>query len=435
MVQIAPFRALYYNPERIPDLALVATPPYDVITEEEAERFRRRHPHNMVHLILPRGEGGYERAGCLLRQWEGAGVLIRDEIPSLYLYQQVFIAPSGVRMVRNGFICLVRLEAFGEGVILPHEETTSRPVEDRLRLMEACAANLSQVFALYSDPDREIEGYFAHLLQKEPRCAFGDDYGVIHRLWQLGDKGVITRVAAGMKQRPLLIADGHHRYKTSLIYRDIMRERYPAYTERSPFEYAMLYLTPMEGDGLLILPTHRLVNPRRPFAAEGFLSALKRYFDLREFPFSDEKGEVVARHSLFAEFDSDTRGHSFALYIYGEKRYIHLTAREGIKDLLEGYTAPLRELDVTVADGFIIKELLRPEEEVGLMKDRDEALAAVHAGRYQVAILMRPPTIPQVRSVVRAGELMPRKTTYFYPKVASGLVINKIVPEEEVALP
>jgi uncharacterized protein (DUF1015 family) len=435
-----PFCGVYYNPRKIADLSRVATPPYDVIAFEEEGRYRERNPYNIIRLILPRGEEGvnkYLDAARYLQSWEKEGILIRDTKPSLYPYQQIFTSPSGEIKERNGFISLVKLEAWGEGGIIPHEETTPKPVEDRLRLMEACEANLSQIFALYSDPSGEIERQFAGVWTSAPRYKFKDDDGVVHRLWQSDDRKIISEVEEMMWGKTILIADGHHRYKTALIYRDKMRERFPSYTNRSPFEYTMMYLTSMEGAGLLILPTHRLATPREPFDLKGFYTALERYFSFHHFPFDDARGEKPARERLFTALDGRLPGrYTFGLYIGGEKRYSHMISKEGIqvKDLLRGYPEVLQELDVALVDGFILKELFKVEqEEVGLVKDRNEVLEEVRTGRYKAAVLMNPPSIQQVKRVAEAGEVMPRKTTFFYPKVATGLVINKIVPDEKVA--
>jgi len=440
LAKIAPARGLYYNPQKIADLSQVATPPYDVIAPEEEERYRGRHPYNIIRLILPCGEGGvdkYQEAAHSLQEWENKDVLIRDARPSLYPYQQVFTSPSGELKERNGFISLVKLEAWGEGSVIPHEGTSPKPVEDRLRLMVACGANLSQVFALYSDPVGDVEGQLTEVWTSPARYEFRDDDGVVHRLWQVDDRAIIADVEKLMSDKTILIADGHHRYKTALIYRDSMRKRFPSYTERSPFEYTMLYLTPIEGEGLLILPTHRLVS-KEPFDTEGFYAALKEFFSFDVFNFDDAGGEKGARERFFKSLD--TKGparYTFGLYIGGEKRYIRLISKEEVmvRNLLKGYPEVLQELDVTLLDGFILKELLKVEgEEVGLSKGRNEALEEVHRGRYSASFLLNPPSIQQVKRVVDAGEVMPRKTTFFYPKVATGLVIYKIVPEEEVAL-
>lgn len=441
MARIAPTRGLYYNPQKISDLSLVATPPYDVIAPVEEGRYRKRHPYNIIRLILPAGEGGvdrYQEAARYVQEWERKGVLIREEKPSLYPYQQIFSSPSGETKKRNGFISLVKLEPLGQGSIIPHEGTSPKPVEDRFRLMEACGANLSQVFTLYSDQAGVVEGQLAKAWALPPRYEFRDDEGVIHRLWQVDNRNVIAAVQKGMLDKTLLIADGHHRYKTALIYRDRMREQYPAYTERSPFEYTMLYLTPIEGEGLLILPTHRLVLTREPFDLCGFYTALKKYFSLQNFTFDDTGSEKRARKNFFKALDkTGAQRYTFGLYIGGEKRYILLTPRREVRieELLRGYPEVLQELDVTLLDGFIVKELLNvEEEEVELSKSRNEALEEVHQGRYRAAFLLHPPTMQQVKRVVDAGEVMPRKTTFFYPKVATGLVIYKIVPDEEVIL-
>jgi len=440
LAKIAPARGLYYNPRKIADLSQVAAPPYDVIAPHEEKRYRGRHPYNIIHLILPIEKGGvdrYHEAARSLQEWEQEGVLIRDLRPSLYPYQQVFASPSGDVKERNGFISLVKLEAWGEGSIIPHEGTSPKPVEDRLNLMTACGANLSQVFSLYSDPAGDVEGQFAWVWTSPPRYEFRDDDGVVHRLWQVDDRSLIAEVAKRMRDKTILIADGHHRYKTALIYRDRMRKRFPSYTERSPFEYTMLYLTPIEGEGLLILPTHRLVS-KKPIDAEEFYTALKEYFSFEVFNFEDGGGEKGARGRFFTSLDAqDPCSYTFGLYIGGEKRYIRLTSKEEgvLRDLLKGYPEVLQDLDVTLLDGFILKELLTVEgDDIGLAKGRNEALDEVHKGRYTATFLLNPPSIQQVKRVVDAGEVMPRKTTFFYPKVATGLVIYKIDPGEEVML-
>jgi uncharacterized protein (DUF1015 family) len=304
--------------------------------------------------------------------------------------------------------------------------------------MEACGANLSQVFALYSDPAGAVEEHLAQIWSSSPRYEFRDDDGVIHRLWHVDDRRIIESVAKAMQDKMLLIADGHHRYKTALIYRDRMRAQYPSYTERSPFEYTMLYLTHIEGEGLLILPTHRLVSPQEPFDADGFFTALKKYFSFTVFTFDDAGGEQRAREDFFKALDTRKQDrYTFGLYIGREKRYIQLILNDpvNITELLKGYPDILQELDVTLLDGFILKGLLGIDQEaIGLSKGRNEALDEVHQGRYSVAFLLNPPSIQQVKRVVDAGEVMPRKTTFFYPKVATGLIIYKIVPDEEVTL-
>jgi uncharacterized protein (DUF1015 family) len=439
LAKIVPARGMYYNPQKVANLALVATPPYDVIAPEEAQRYRDRHPYSIIRLILPTEEAGvdrYQEAAHYMQAWEKEGILIRDTKPSLYPYQQVFTSPAGEIRQRNGFISLIKLESLGQGSVIPHEGTSPKPVEDRLSLMEACGANLSQVFALYSDPTGAVEEHLAQIWNSSPRYEFRDDDGVIHRLWHVDDRTAIAAVAKAMQDRTLLIADGHHRYKTALMFRDRMRSQYPSYTERSSFEYTMLYLTPIEGEGLLILPTHRVVSLQEPFDVDGFFTALKKYFSFTVFAFDDAGGEQRAREDFFRALD--TRIHdryTFGLYIGSEKRYIQLifNGKVNVTELLEGYPEVLQELDVTLLDGFILKGLLGVDQEaLGLSKGRNEALEEVHQGRYSAAFLLNPPSIQQVKRVVNAGEVMPRKTTFFYPKVATGLVIYKIVPDEEV---
>ena len=438
MAKISPFRGLHYNPQKITDLSLVATPPYDVIPPEDELRYRERHPHNIIRIILPDGKMGgdrYHEAAHYLHQWESDNILIRDEKPSIYPYQQCFESTSGEMIERNGFIALGKLETLGPGGTLPHEKTSPKPVEDRLRLTEACSANLSQVFILYSDPAGEVESQLATTWDTSPRYEFRDDTGVIHRLWQLSNQDIISYIANVMKDKTLIIADGHHRYTTALLYRDKMRERFPSYSDRSPFEYSMLYLTPLEGEGLIILPTHRLVSLRGSFDRDFFYANLNKYFSLSDFSFNggEEKG---SRERFFESLDKKRNdAYTFGLYISGENRYIQCNLKKEVKiqELLREYPEVLQELDVTLLDGFIFKKLLNiGEENLGYLKDRDETLEEVHGGRYDAAFLMNPPTIQQLQRVVQANEIMPRKTTFFYPKVATGLVLNKIVPGEEI---
>jgi uncharacterized protein (DUF1015 family) len=439
LAKISPFRGLYYNSKKIDDLSLVATPPYDVISPDDERRYRERHPYNIIRIILPEGKDGndrYQEAARYLRLWEDEGILIRDKKPSFYPYQQIFESPSGEMTERNGFIALGKLEALGPGGILPHEKTSPKPVEDRLRLTEACSANLSQVFALYSDPEGKIDGQLAMVWKTLPRYEFRDDAGVIHRFWQLSNQDIISHIENQMQNKTLIIADGHHRYTTALLYRDKMRAQYPSFSVRSPFEYTMLYFTPLEGRGLFILPTHRLVSSGVTFDRNIFYDNLNKYFLMSDFIFSEDEEKKMRSHFFKSLDEKRNDAYTFGLYLGGENRYIRCNLKKEvkIKELLVEYPEALRELDVTLLDGIILKKFLKiSEENLVYLKERDEALEEVHRGRYAAAFLMNPPTVQQLKGVVNANEIMPRKTTFFYPKVATGLVLNKIIPTEEIA--
>jgi len=441
MARIYPFRGIYYDPDRVTDLSLVATPPYDVITPEERRRYWQRHSNNIIRLILPEGEGGadkYEEAAGYLQRWQQQGILITEENSCIYPSQQYFTILSGETRKRNGFIALVKLEPLDGGVIIPHERTTPKPVEDRLLLLEACEAHLSQVFALYSDPAGEIERLFDRVWIETPRREFTDDDGVVHRLWCVDSGELINELSSRMNGKKLIIADGHHRYTTALLYRDKMRRMCPQASERCSFEYIMMYLTAMEDKGLVILPSHRLVPKRCARNPGEFLANVIRYFSMKPFNFEDFGGEQPAREAFFAALDEKAgRLQTFGLYIQGESRYLLLTFTSEVRpqELLNGYPEVVRKLDVALLDGVILKDFLQlRESDVGLTKDRTEALEEVRSGRSKMAFFLRPPTVEQVREVAEAGEVMPRKSTYFYPKVACGLVINKIDPSEEVTL-
>jgi uncharacterized protein (DUF1015 family) len=442
MPVVAPFRGLYYDPRKVPDLSLVTTPPYDVITPEERRKYAARDPHNVVHLILPEetaGKDKYRYAAEQLQQWQDEGILIREQRPAIYAYEQIFTDTGDIERKRRGVIALVKLAHFDTGDILPHERTTPEPVEDRLRLMEACGANLSQVFALYSDPTGVSDDLLGVTWSTAPRHEMCDDGRVIHRLWCVDEPNVISEYLQSLEGKTLLIADGHHRYTTALTLRDRMRARYPDATDRAAFEYVMMYLTRMESKGLVIQPTHRVIPLSHHCAARKVLDTIARYFSIEYFVFRTKMEESRAREKLFAAMDrSDPEDVTIGMYVKDERHYQLLTLEPSVQldDMVTVYAPIVRKLDVAVLDGYLLREVVKvPESQVGLTKNRNEALDWVKGGDYSMAFLVRPPTVEQVRRVAEAGEVMPRKSTYFEPKVASGLVVNRIVPGEEIAFP
>ncbi len=435
MAEIIPFRGLRYNPSRVGDLGAVMAPPYDVISAQRQRALHTRHPFNVVRLIRGRPrpddderDNVYTRAAGELHRWQAEGVLVRDEEPSIYLYRQHYRLPEeGVERVRDGFIALVRLEEFGRGV-LPHESTLSGPKADRLRLMAATRANLSCIFSLYSDPADAIGAALRLPAERRPAVDVTDDDGVRHVLWPVSDAEVISRVVAAMADKRVFIADGHHRYETALAYRDRRRAEGGEHTGREPFDYVMMYFTAMEDTGLSILPTHRLVHSLNGFDPEGFLEALETHFEI--MPFESEEA------MLFAMQDLGQRDNTFGMYLQGFYKSFVLRLRDDPDTraaLARRGPEVLTGLDVTVLHDLVLEDTLHIDRQAQLEKrnldyltDVRTAIESVREQDYHVAFILNPTRVEQVKAVAEAGIRVPQKTTYFYPKLLSGLVINTL---------
>jgi uncharacterized protein (DUF1015 family) len=429
MAEIAPFRAVLYDPTRAGSLDQVLSPPYDVVSDAERARLAAKSPYNFVRLDLPDGEGDskYANAARELSRWLEQGVLRRDDRPALYRYHQRF-AVQGKEFTRKGFVCRVRLRRYEERVVLPHERTLSGPRLDRLKLTRACRAYLSQVFALYADPSHAIDAEFTAVESRAPDLEGRTDDGTVHRGWRLTDPAAQRRIASALAAAKLYIADGHHRYETMLAVRDELRPQ--ARSSRSAVEYGSMFLTSMEDPGLVVLPTHRVVHGLRGFDVDSFVQRLRTRFDVEEL-------RGVPMETLRARLASAGRkSPSFVLASAG--RTFLLSLRAGQESAIPG-AEPLRKLDVAVLHLLILEELLgidraAQERQTNLRYVKDFASAAEEAKRpeVQAVFLLNPTAVTQMKAVVDAGEIMPQKTTYFFPKLASGLLIDPIDPNEEV---
>ena len=422
MVEIRAFRALRYAPSRARSSSEVIAPPYDVIEAAELGRLWERNPHNVVRLILPAGdlppsqrERGYPLAPKRLRAWKEARVLAPDSQPSLYLYQQQFRLPTGEARSRQGFFALARLTEWGEG-IYRHELTLPGPVYDRLRLLEACQANLSSVFGLYSDPQQEVVPLLAERTEgRAPVFEAVDDLGVWHGLWQVADPEAVRRVAALMRERPVVVADGHHRYTAALQYRNRQR---PVHVDapEAPWDYVLFYLGAFEDPGLAILPTHQVLHGLPGFAPEQFVAGMRAHFTVHEEPAFGALLERLARLE-------GAPGVALGAVVQGN-RYCLLEAARPTAPV-----APEEGLDVSVLRRWAVEPLLRQhgadsrlEEHLWYTHDASTAAAQVSMRQANVAFVLRPTPLEQVRSVALSRRVMPQKSTYFYPKLLSGLV-------------
>jgi uncharacterized protein (DUF1015 family) len=422
MIHIAPFRGLLYNPAKIRDLSRVVAPPYDVITPEERERLSRRSPHNIVHLILNREPNPYEEVARLFEQWQADGVFIHSDRPALYFLSHRFSLNDGEEVERLGFIALTRIEDSSEGAIHPHESTLEAPMKDRLQIIRSCQANLSSIFSLYSQPKPIITQMLAeHVSGISPTIQVRDSGKGMCLLWQITDSEIIRQVQRQMEDKFVLIADGHHRYEAALNYRNHLRAERGNWSGQESFNYVMMYFVNMMEKGLVILPTHRLVRdfPQVPF--QKLDEALQRFFYLEPYPKTHDgqrwflralKGGRKKHHLIGASFKKDPR---YLILRLKNKRSMQRLAKDMSKHVLA--LSPEEQLK---------------ENSIRYLHDEEEALKAVDRGEYQAAFLLNPPRPEEIVAVSQQGEKMPQKSTYFYPKTLTGLVINKIDPNEEI---
>ena len=431
MAEIRPLRALRYDPARVGDLSRVLCPPYDVLSADDEEALRARHPRNYVRLILPREEGGLDRyraAAALLDAWRADGTLRLDPAPAFYFYEQEYRLGSSEPVRRRGIFALVRLHEFSEGVVLPHEQTLPAPREDRYRLLEATRAHFDPIFGLYSDPERAVDRLFERVAQGPPLVAAQDPDGVSHRLWLSEREQDLSAVASSLDGRWVLIADGHHRYESALRY----ARSQPASGAARPFDYVLMVLCNIDSGGLTVLPIHRVVRALPEFSLGAWLERLGAWFDVRPLELGAGEAQSAARVEAALSPHSG-RGGAFVL-APASGRACLLTLRQGFdgeRELGASVPAPLRRLDVTLAHTLLFERGLgiSPDEQlrqtvVQYSKSAAAALAEVASGRAQAAVLLNPTPIEAVVEATHAGLRMPPKSTFFHPKLVSGLVIH-----------
>jgi uncharacterized protein (DUF1015 family) len=433
---IIPFTGLRFDPHQVPDLSVVMTPPYDVIRAEERLRYVASHPYNMIHLILGAehaadtvAENRFTRAAASLRHWYDTGVLVREAQPALYLYQQDFVV-NATPMRRRGFICRLRLEDYEARIVFPHEATLAGPKVDLLRLWQACQANLSPVFAVYVDAAKSLDALFAPLFAQPPQrdvVHWGEGR---HRLWVVTDPALVVSVQQHMREHSLVIADGHHRYETALALRDVMRQQHPHAGATAAYEYVMMYCANADDPGVVVFPTHRLIQhlPLAPLVAS--LQRLGEWVrvevDTRHLESLEQwQSRLVARLRMSQGSDS-----VFALYAGGDHCFILTVTAAAARQRVSPDSASdaWKQLDVSVLHHALLPALqaLQPEAQptITYAGVGDEVLPAVARGAYDLAVLMRPTPLQQMVTVALGGERLPPKSTFFYPKLPTGLVIN-----------
>jgi uncharacterized protein (DUF1015 family) len=443
MAEIVPFRGTRYALERGRSFGAVLAPPYDQVTQEKREELLRRSPYNVLHLTLGEeriGDGPgcnrYTRAGDAWREWQAQGILVTDPAPSLYPLEQVFFAPDGRQLTRRGFLAAVRLHEFREGIIVPHEKTLAAPKADRLEILKAVKANLSPLLGLYGDEKGATARAFARAFERDPVHEADSDDGVHQRLWRTDDPEVIAAAQALLQDQRIFIADGHHRYETTLVYQRLVDEAEPGLPADGGHRYVLMFLCPMSDPGLLIFPTHRLLYGLPDFDLPRLLEALGRLFKIQELPESLHKAAGRAwAVSKLAEHAGGSS--SFLMITAADQRARILTLRDEaereVRELPPNET--LRALDVTVLHSVVLQHVLglSPEtqerqENVTYVRDAGEAVSRVLSGEHQVGFLLNPTPMWQVEAVGDAGETMPQKSTLFHPRIPAGLVMRAIDP-------
>lgn len=439
MPRIYPFRAVRYDVARVGDLSKVTTQPYDRIKPDLQEEYYRRHEFNIVRIILRRDEPGrdkYAAAAATLEDWLRRGVLVREEKPALYVYHQVYRTPQGVK-TRKGLSALVQIDEPGKGKILPHEQTHTGPKVDRLNLLRATRTHTEQVFFLYSDPEKAVNRILDEAARGKPDLEAVDDLGETHRVWRLDDPARVEAVRKILEPKECIIADGHHRYETSWNYKQEMaRAGRRGEGPESP-DHVLATLVNMDDD-LTIFGTHRLVYDARSFDPARLLTEARRHFEIREYPFAGPAEEPGARRELLEDLRIEGASRPcFGAALRGAgAHYLFLVrdVRAAAAQVREPRSEDWRSLDVNLLHTLLLEEVLgigpaelAAEKNVEFLRSADEAVEKVLApGKYQAAFLVNPVRIDQIRRIVRHGERFPQKTTDFYPKLLTGLLLCKL---------
>jgi len=435
MATIKAFPALRYNLEKTKEISSLVTPPYDVISKHQQSQFYRQGAHNLIRIILGQDKKGdnqqnnkYTRAAAYLDKWTKEAILIRDKAPAIYIYQQLFDF-EGKKLSRLGFIGLLKLEPSGKGVVFPHEKTFCKPKEDRLSLLKSTRANLSPIFGLYSDSDSKIENLIKSRCLNKPLMDFEFEQ-VRNRLWPVNDPDFIISLEKLTRNKKIFIADGHHRYEVACLYDKLTGKSQKADKPRRAAEprqlnsaYIMMYFSALESRGLKVLPTHRVINNLPNVKLCSLKQALAKHFIIEHFTNYADLSQKLKSAKITEHF--------FGLYL-GNKIFYLLKLRKITNKNAKHPAGSYKDLDVVILHNLIFKRILGIKEENSgdqqILYTREEgvALNLVDSKKYQAAFFMNPPKPIQISAISESLKKMPHKSTYFYPKPLSGLVINKL---------
>ena len=421
MADVKPLRALHYDPATVGSLQAVVAQPYDVIDPEQRATLAARSPFNVVAIDLPEPEheGGdpYAHAADLLARWQAEGAVVRDDEPAIWALVQNYVAPGGGARTRRGLFARVRVEEYGPGRIRPHERTHPGPREDRLRLTRATKANLSPIFSLYSDPQGVAWRAVQSAIDEPPFGEVTDEQGTRNRLWRVADAGAIATVQDALEDAELLIADGHHRYETARVYADEIGGE-------GEHRYVLMCLVALEDPGLTVFPTHRLIRDTTSETQEALAGALRASFDIAPIEQVDLRPPEGDGPLQMGYIDAHF------------KRAFRLTLKDQAiaDDALDGAPDAYRHLDTAILESLILKGPLALTDDdidhmrgLGYARSDAEALDLVLAGTYDAAFFLRSTPVSQVQEIAATGMNMPPKTTYFYPKIPTGLVFNPLL--------
>ncbi len=434
MAIVRPFRGMRYT-EKAGEIGEVCCPPYDIISDAQRKAYIKSNENNVIRLELPREKGNpYKKAKATLDNWLENGILDFDEEPCFYIYEERFTVEDKEYALK-GLIGKVFLYEFERGIILPHENTLSKAKEDRFNLMKETACNFSQVYSLYHDPYGKIDKSIAKLTDRDPDKCFTDESGVTHSMWIVPRCTEADKISANMAGKKLYIADGHHRYETALRYRDHLRaEGVISEFGENEADYMMMMLVNMQSSGLVVFPTHRIIHSLKKFSITKTVEACQQYFHV-----ATTKSKNTATTKLKEIYAAGEKG--FCMYA-GKKYYVmKLSDPNAMKEFLPQSSNALRNLDVSILHKLVLERIMGIDEEnmangVNLTYTRDdgEAVAAVDGGEANCCFILNPTRVEEIADVALAGEKMPQKSTYFYPKLTTGLVMNKLdrpIPQKE----
>jgi len=428
MVDIVPFKGLLFNQKKTGLAEQITAPPYDVISPQQQDALYKKNPFNVVRLILEKQypedddkNNRYTRSSATFKQWIEDGILVKDEKPGFYVYSQEYKS-EGQSLCRVGFFTRVRIEDFSSGNICPHEFTLAKAKQDRMNLMKACRANFSPVFGLFSDLSGEVDARLNQAVKGEP-FAVVEENGVLNKAWRIEDEETLAFIKERFRNKKIFIADGHHRYETALNYHKKNGN------EVSDSAYVMMFLTNLEAHSLAIYPIHRLVESPIPFDEVGFMRQIENYFDVE--PLDEEAGKDEIRKVLESACEGDI---VFCVYLgQGRGYFIKIKEKSNMLPLLAAdEPEELQVLDVAQLHALVLKTILKidtkqpsNQQYVTYKVDMTEALNQVDSGAFDLAFFMNATRIDQVRNLAEKGIRLPQKATFFYPKLLSGLVINK----------
>ena len=450
MAVIAPFRGIVYNREKAGDMSMLVAPPCGVVSAEEQARFQQCHPCNAMNLDFgaarPDDDHPFDwhlRAAVEFNRWLCDGFLIRHQEPAIYLHETDFIHPeTNSNCTRLGFTCLLRLEEFGpDSCVKPHERTFSAFRAERLRHLEHVQANMSQVFGIFPDQDGSTRAIVERARQSPPLFDFVDQTGHGHRLWTLAEPDVVLSLQNLLKPKTVYIADGHHRYVSSLDFRRKSVERGKHVGPASPLNYIMAYLCPTSDPGLAILPHHRLISPPISMNGDRLLMELEAYFKILAVPF-EPMGESSVLKDFLKQMYTQGRGKTVLGLFHGRSDFLYLLEKRPDHKqsaALMKWPDLLRDIDTVALNSFILQDVLGFSDDdlddpnkIGFTNDARAAVESVRSGRSALAVLHNPPRMDQIRAVADAGLIMPRKSSFFHPKIVTGLVFHPVNPFEDV---